>query len=303
MKRSLLMAALALVLLVFHVGDSVRDYSSRLGRQSLVETDEAYLEGALEESFASFLLLSGLKSGLAVMQSSEAGVSFIVNVDVQVGRFVNTAKEIVDAGWIASLVSLSSIEVLSILLRLSDEVNPYLICLLLSTLCLHFFRQAFWPQTARWTRRLVNFSLYLALMSYLIIPGAIYCASLSSQCMTGHRHQHVRDELTDKHSDLILKHNQGTVKEQAVQGVSSYMETAKTLPGRHRHLTEKIITHIVAIIFDAFVFPVGFLILFTWAGRRILFARNMVRAVPIEGEGSEAYPVCAESLPTPVVKD
>ncbi len=48
-----------------------------LGMQQVADSNDAYLQAAFDRSLAGFLVLSGIKSGLAVIEGSEVGIGFM----------------------------------------------------------------------------------------------------------------------------------------------------------------------------------------------------------------------------------
>lgn len=267
----LLLALCAFVLIITFAYNPKQIKTATL--QNVEKSDETYLTKAKEEAFGSFLLLSGLKSSLSVLQSSEAGLSLIVDVNVQIGSFVDTMNEVVEVGWYAALMGLWSLEMLSTLLSLCELITPAITILLLLFLCLHFLLKSLNIPHTPWVRSAVYHSLYLSLLCSILIPFSIYCASLCSHLTTSSVHQEVRTQLEQKHGDLLLHSNQGSIKEQALHSAKRYKSAVHNLPKRHRHMTEQLLSHLVAITFDAFIFPVGFLLGLSYLAKRALFSR------------------------------
>ena len=68
------------VLLVFGICIAAAGYIDipihKLGMGKVAESNEQYLKDSLDKSVTGFLVLSGIKTGLAVIEGSEVGIGF-----------------------------------------------------------------------------------------------------------------------------------------------------------------------------------------------------------------------------------
>ena len=70
-----------------------------LGMQHVGDANDAYLQEAFDRSLAGFLVLSGIKSGLAVIEGSEVGIGF----NLEIGDIVQSVYDYVDIAWKTAL--------------------------------------------------------------------------------------------------------------------------------------------------------------------------------------------------------
>ncbi|MBB65119.1 MAG: hypothetical protein CMO81_08650 [Waddliaceae bacterium] len=106
-KTDILIPIILIVcLLVMDVAHDSWRLSERFGQDALLKYNQEYLDEATDETFATFLVLSSMKSILALMRSSSTGISFIVDINVQVGQLLTSAQTVVDYGWAASMLAL-----------------------------------------------------------------------------------------------------------------------------------------------------------------------------------------------------
>lgn len=233
--------------------------SDNMGRKQLYDHNEGYLDHATEDAFATFLLLSGMKAGLAVMSSSSAGVSFIVDMNVQVGEMVASASDVVEYGWRASLVGLSVLGGLRVVMEALDAVAPLLVQALLAALLCYSLASVFLRSPPAWLTGLLRVVVLVAGVGCIGVPISIGLAGFASEKMTGSCKEDVRKQLHSHHEALSMDHS-GDVKSQAHAGIKNYTDNASKVTEKHRHLTEQVVRHLVVVLFDAILFPFGVLL-------------------------------------------
>jgi hypothetical protein len=64
-----------------------------------------YLESSAEKSGASFLILSGIKGGVAILEGSTIGGEAVVTTDIQVGDAVQPIYDFIDVAWRVTFAS------------------------------------------------------------------------------------------------------------------------------------------------------------------------------------------------------
>ena len=73
------------------------------------------------------LTLSGLHAGLLVLQSSEFGISFFVDANIQLGNAIAQLTDIVAYGRNFALLNLVALHVINSLLLVIQWLTPWLI--------------------------------------------------------------------------------------------------------------------------------------------------------------------------------
>lgn len=274
-------------IVTFHIGERIDRIVHWIGKDHLTKVNEAYLDEASDEALATFMVLSALKAGLAAVESSSAGFSFIVDVQVQVGRFVHSMKKLVDYGWNASLLGLATITFFRMLLTISNAACPYFVDMLLVALVIYIYFEHTVRKPARWMVEVVRYMSFLALLSYLIIPLAVHAASFASKSLTIPGAQEIREQIRDKHQHLLSTHEEGDVNDHAHTGIKGYEHTVKGLPDQHSHLSGQMSRYMVHVLFDVIVFPVGFLIALALPFRRLSNELTSALLVRIERKQSK----------------
>lgn len=268
-----------------------------LGRQKLHELNEAFLDEAGHEAFETFMLLSILKAGLAVMSSSSAGISFIVDMDVQVGQLISSSKEIVDTGWLVSIAGIAVIKGIRMVLDILDTYAAFFLQGAVFFLMLYALISLFWETVSTWLVACIRAALIFTLFFSFGIPWAVGGMALVSKVIIHPRGQEVRKELHERHGHLKVDHDRN-LKQQAHKSLKKYQDKAESLETAHKHLAEQIIDHIVLVLFDAVIFPflfVAFAFVFVrWTSWRLV-------ELFLKGDASlqtsrQMFPVLAKSL-------
>ncbi|NNG00723.1 MAG: hypothetical protein HKM93_15160 [Desulfobacteraceae bacterium] len=154
------------------------------GLKLLDETNAIYLEDAFDKALAGFLLLSAIKSGLAVVEGSEVGVGF----NLELGDVVQPFYDYVDIAWTAALAGGSILTVMQLALKGLDIVDQWALTLLLSAILL-FYVCKWWlfrkTEPHRILRQVVQFFFTLSIAVYLLLPLSITATAFLSQKITG----------------------------------------------------------------------------------------------------------------------
>ena len=72
---------------------------NKLGMKNISDANDKYLKDSFNKAVNGFLILSGIKSGLAVIEGSEVGIGF----NLQLGDVVQSVYDYVDIAWKTAL--------------------------------------------------------------------------------------------------------------------------------------------------------------------------------------------------------
>lgn len=265
-RRDLILTILISIALMTHLLPNGWRLDDMLGRQALADHNHRFLNEATVEAFETFVLLSAMKAGLAVMNSSSAGISFIVDMNVQIGQLVASTKEMVDTGWTVTVMGLSCLSGIRILHEVLDTFSLLFFHLFLVALLFKSSASLIWRRPPKWLMSSTQTLLILGMFLSFGIPLAISGLSLVSSAFTAPRAMEVRNQLQGHHERLAVKHDED-VKRQAHEGLMSYSRNAKSEKETHRHLSDQILQHIALMLFDGIIFPITFA-LAVWCGTR-----------------------------------
>jgi hypothetical protein len=265
--------------LVCALGLSATGYLDRgldlCGLRYLSQANDRYLDEAFRKSLSGFLLLSSIKSGLAVVEGSEVGVGF----SLQLGDVVQPVYDYVDMAWRAALAGGSILVGMQLALKGLDLVDHWvlavvLLLVLLQTL-ISWWRPR-WHRLPDWFGEVARFGASMAVAMYLLLPLSVTAAAWLSNHVTRPMLDASQEELKKIDAEIRPRHlDQEVLADMAAQGLSGpslktrLTDTAagiKMLIAFLKTRTEKIAALafrlIAAYVFDCILFPLFFGLVF-----------------------------------------
>ncbi|ASA57617.1 hypothetical protein [Vibrio gazogenes] len=135
-----------------------------------------YLTHTEQEVGAELLHLLELDALISVAGSSQFGMSFIVDMNVEVGRILKRLNQVLERGTEAIAISLAAIALLRVLVICAELATPWLFLIFVG-LSLGWLILALFQRTVlQWSvaRKLLRLSATLFLFCWLIIPYALH---------------------------------------------------------------------------------------------------------------------------------
>ena len=153
------------------------------GMQYVGDANDAYLQEAFDRSLAGFLVLSGIKSGLAVIEGSEVGIGF----NLEIGDIVQSVYDYVDIAWKTALAGGTILLITRLSLEAVTTIDHWVLAAMLLVmvvfLVLEWFLTAY-TRLANVFREAMLFLLVMTLTLYYILPLGITAASFVSGKIT-----------------------------------------------------------------------------------------------------------------------
>jgi hypothetical protein len=180
-KHLLPLVILILGVIAFYNG---LDYLiNAIGMQKATHYNTEYLETSFDKSVKGFLILSSIKSGLAVLEGSEIGVGF----NLEIGDLVQSIYDYVDIAWKTALAGSTILLLMRLLFLTIGSIDHYFLALLLFFLSGFLYFSLFFPKRVKLNRLLkeiVLFFLVLTVTLYFILPFSISGAAFLSKRIT-----------------------------------------------------------------------------------------------------------------------
>ncbi|MDW6094237.1 hypothetical protein [Vibrio rhizosphaerae] len=135
-----------------------------------------YLAHSEQEAGAELLHLLELDALINVAGSSQFGVSFIVDMNVEVGRILKRLNQVLERGSEAVAVALAAIALLRVVVMVAELATPWLFLIFVG-LCLSWLILALVHRAIlHWSvaRKLLRLTATLFLLCWLIIPYALH---------------------------------------------------------------------------------------------------------------------------------
>ncbi len=217
--RRLVVAILLLAAIPAAAGGLLDRGLEHLGLSRLETANAAYLEKARQRTLSGFLLLSAIKSSLAMLEGSTVGIGF----NLQVGDLVQSVYDYVDIAWKAVLAGGTALVILKLLLQVLDMLDHWILALLLAT-SLATLAIGWWLPYQDWLRRILRSAAFacglLCLAFYLLVPATLAGAMAVSDSITRPMIESAYRELDQLKQDF------------ASQGRDRFYDLQKQAPGQ-----------------------------------------------------------------------
>lgn len=263
------------------------------GLDHLQQANTRYLDDAFDSALTGFLILSGIKSGLAVVEGSTVGVG----VNVQLGDVVQPVYDYVDTAWKAAMAGASIIAVMKLALQGLTLIDHWALVFLLVLWLLWSLFDWIAPQRTALRGALkeaIRFGTGLCFILYLLLPLTVSAAGIISRHITAPVLQSSQQEFKtisealapeslyqrffpegQGDEDLASFDLKAKIKRMG-QGVKALMAYLKLETARIAALTIKFIA---AYLFDCILFPLFFgLILMTVIKSAVRYLFELDRA-------------------------
>lgn len=258
-----------------------------LGLGKVTAANEAYLQEAFDQALTGFLILSGVKSGLAIVEGSEIGIGF----NLQVGDVVQAAYDYIDIAWKTALAGGTILLITRLVLESIVMLDQWCLVLLLGSWAILLVCRWYWPRLTNGIYFLKENLLFWAVLTttlYFVLPLAITGASFLSKTITRPMIQASQDGFAALQEEITTERlNQKLFPEddQASSSVFSALDISTTLEKararlkvlgeffkeRTHALAEMTIKFIAGYLFDCIIFPLTFFLIL------YLFSKGMIR--------------------------
>ena len=260
----------------------------KLGMEKVAAANQTYLKQSMDKAVSGFLILSGIKTGLAVVEGSEVGIGF----NLQIGDIVQSVYDYVDIAWKTALAGGTVILITRLLLQAVDLIDHWFLALTFGFGLLVVLARWIFPSWVRANRLMKDATFFLVVCTvvfYFVFPFSIAGAAFISQKITGplidesqrsfegikeefsvetiNRHIFSSDSAGEESSiaGLILKGKMAGIKE-AIKVQADYFKD------KSRNIAIWTLQLIAGYLFDSIIFPVTFFIfLFVIAKGALLY--------------------------------
>lgn len=260
--------------------------SQWFAQDQLHQSNHQYLEEVRSELGTELGHLLELEAIVDVASSSQFGISFIFDMNVEVGRLLTSLSEILDRGTEVVVVSLTAVGLLDIVSELMVTVSPWLLdatLVFLAVWCAGalFHRPLLENETCH---RTLNLLSRLFLFAWLVVPYSLHFNQVASQAVDHYvAEKSGYQYFSDMATELRGAPKHGDLKERAKDGVKLLHKAVSS------KLHQKVVqsSHVVMqraaqMILNLLVMPLVLLValyyllchLLPWPG---LFQRTAVR--------------------------
>ena len=254
----------------------------RIDPLDLNRSNQAYLDSAIRQSLGTFAVLSGIKVGLAIVEGTEVGVGF----GVEIGDAVQSVYDYIDLAWRVVIASSAILLGTKYILQMADLLGPWFF--LITLIFLFIFKLLQWT-----TRRLASFKMVIrdALMVLSVLTVSIYIILPLS--ITGGRYlsKRITQPSIEEAGAGLKSIEQGIQKEsdgkddlfsKISKGTDKVLRIAKYVSQKADELSLWILKLIAGYLFDAIIFPLTLFIFMVWLTKgiiRYIFQTNQSRTL------------------------
>ena len=132
-----------------------------VGMGKISEANLANLEDAFDRSLSGFLILSGIKSGLAIIEGSEVGIGF----NLEIGDIVQAVYDYVDVAWKTALAGGTVLLMTRLCLEAVALMDHWCLAVMLLGALIYLIFTWFFAGCLRTTRMALEMTLFLFVLT------------------------------------------------------------------------------------------------------------------------------------------
>lgn len=235
------------------------------GMNRLTRLNSRYLDASFKRSLGTFGVLSTLKAGLAVIEGSEVGVGF----GLQVGDVVQAAYDYVHIAWMTVLAGGVILLGTRYVLQAAALADQWLLVMVFLSTFLMLVSRWLLPERLKTQRTLRDITLFLTVLTisfYVMLPLAVTGGAFLSKRITAPSIAAAETGLAELKQDLFPDDN---AAETGLRAKLSHLK--EQLDKVASYLSEKtgqmiiwVITLITGYLFDCVLFPLALLFFLLW---------------------------------------
>jgi len=249
----------------------------KIGMRKISSANEKYLSNSFNKAVTGFLVLSGIKSGLAVIEGSEIGVGF----NLEIGDIVQSVYDYVDIAWKTALAGGTVILLTRLLLQSVALIDHWCLSMMFAALFVFLIVSWFFPKYVKTSRLLKEATFFLTVFSvvlYIVLPFSITGAAFLSEKITkpliqeSHKSfENIKEDfslgsITDRLFPDEQKKDSSWLSELNIKAKyeitkNRIEELAQYFKEKTRNIAIWTIQLIAGYLFDAIIFPVTFFII------------------------------------------
>lgn len=255
-NKAIIIAMLCLILSLFTVVDDVIDF---VGRGYIHDQATTYLKDSEVSAGETFLILSTAKAGLAIVESSEGGITFVIEAKVQLGRAFEVLKELINRSWEISFLSLTILFASQIILDSANALAEPLFILLAATALIHLICRRMGNRHADTTSKILRSLATGVFVLIFALPISIFLTSLVSKTLMHHYSEQANSAYI-AHNELFQhgSSNEG-LKESSHTALNNYKTFKKDIHGHVKTMHTHVYRHMAIVVLETLILP--FLIL------------------------------------------
>lgn len=272
---ALFMAVVTFTLWFFIQFDWGHQVAANLVNKDIEKTNLAYLAREEQASRDVLIKLAEVYTFLEVIRSSDVGVSFLIDINVEVGNLVTSLSRAVDRGMIVSTIAMSSSIILKTLVKLASDISPFLFKSSLLFLSILFLNMALFNKFILTTLSEACFKTFalLLIVTHLVIPYSIHATELIAHLAIKDLKIENQKHIEDVYQNNSVPQRKGDLKDRAEGSLHLFEKKLTHLPQSIEKTTLFLTYHLALFLIEGIFLPIALLVgfglgakrLFTWS--------------------------------------
>jgi len=227
---------------------------------------EEYLNRSLQISRQNLIILLELEALISPIKHSEAGVSFIVDIQVGVGNILTSFNTVINDSIKFYIFGISILELIKYIILFTQSLTKLLLFGLLFIGVIFGLCYGFLYYNAKYyelCNKVIKIFLILFIILHIVLPYSFYATAKLSKSFLHKQKIENKIALHNLHTQMKAVHIKQSIHKRAEQSIHSFEKIILDLP----HKVELIIIHhtknMAMTIFEYIILPVVLLVLFT----------------------------------------
>jgi hypothetical protein len=226
------------------------------GLNTVSKFNDAYLEESFTRSVNTFLVLSVIKAGLAVLEGTEIGVG----IGIEVGGVVRAVYDYVDLAWRTVLASSVVLLGTRYILQASGLVDQWFLSAALLFLLFQFLFRWYLPRQTTMKNLLRDTGLVLTLFTlllYIVLPLSVAGGRTLSKYITA-KPMHEAETGFSQLKENAFPDSEGVKKgiwSKLTDTKNQIIAVVKTINAKSSEMSVWVLKLIAGYLFDCIVFP------------------------------------------------
>ncbi|WP_263078203.1 hypothetical protein [Endozoicomonas sp. Mp262] len=237
------------------------------GLGNIYQENHEFISSASDRAESMLLTLSELHAGLMVLQSSQFGISFIIDANIRLGNVLSQVTDLVSEGRSYALYNMVALHAIDSLMHLIKWMTPWLLLLSEAALLCLIAADSWLSHKTRWQMSLIRCSeatLAVTLLLMVVIPASVFLVSHSSKAVTQVFYNKSYQAIVDTHEHILQDADASSIKSEASSALSQFKSAKVKVSQKSSYLATNITRYIAIAALEVFLLPLLFGALMFW---------------------------------------
>lgn len=251
------LAGLLLLAYLAYTGTFSR-VSDGLGGHHVDSVNRGYIQMAGESATALVDVLSASKVVLALLTSSKGGISFFIDIQVQLGQALSAVYEMANYAWLFAMASLAATKMLALLLDLGRLSMAPVLTLFFCCLGLWLGLRSWLPRVSGALWEAARLLLFATLLVHLVVPLAVYGVAAAGHHYFQGQKKDVQEGFSALRASLPKHDPEAGLHSQVESSVRHFKDKQGALNNTTSTLSDLTVRHIVLVLGEFLLAPLLF---------------------------------------------